>query len=734
MSTVPQTKVLITGESSGAVRAVQSVTREMGAMHSASLRVAGAMQTLAGVGVVAGLAALTKQAIDNADALDELSQRTGIAAEDLSKLQYAANITGVSSEQLAKGLITLNAELAAAAAGNQESAAKFADLGISIRDTDGRVRGAMPVLRDLADAIAELPEGAAQTNAAISIFGSKVGKDFVLALNGGSEALDRFGQELEDLGGVISGDLAKAAGQFNENLDKLRKVSDAVGIAIGNSVVPVLNTLLEKFLAFKKSGATLADVVFGVDLADQAKSNAELFELATKKIAALQEQAKKYREKNKEDNLDLLYEIERQKRLAKNFGSQSAIDSGLKEDQDNAAKRLTLQRKLQTELGNLENLRAEAAGKVNAKIRTDAKGLLDDQLKDAQRLQEALRSAWQATVAEAQKARDESQKLSQSALDIRDKGKQSASEARRSALSPEDQAYLNQREAQALLDEATLNALNAKLAASFKRTDNATKLADQATKDAERAARLIDKIADPETRARAIERVTEAQANAEEARAKIKEQEAATLDERAAAQAQSLQDLQNQIGEIEQKLRGLALEVDIAQAQGKIAEIKAQLDAIPDVTVKKVEIQVQRTGDTGSGDSASGSGGTGDAQLPGLARGGFTGAGGKYQPAGIVHRGEYVLPQEVVQQRGMLAFLERLRRQGLSALPGFADGGLVGRLSLPTLRTATPAAARAAAVFNFPGMGRYETSMNAYDFNRLQRDFARAALQKGGRR
>jgi len=139
-------------------------------------------------------------------------------------------------------------------------------------------------------------------------------------------------------------------------------------------------------------------------------------------------------------------------------------------------------------------------------------------------------------------------------------------------------------------------------------------------------------------------------------------------------------------------------------------------------------------GDTGSGDSASGSGGTGDAQLPGLARGGFTGAGGKYQPAGIVHRGEYVLPQEVVQQRGMLAFLERLRRQGLSALPGFADGGLVGRLSLPTLRTATPAAARAAAVFNFPGMGRYETSMNAYDFNRLQRDFARAALQKGGRR
>lgn len=40
----------------------------------------------------------------------------------------------------------------------------------------------------------------------------------------------------------------------------------------------------------------------------------------------------------------------------------------------------------------------------------------------------------------------------------------------------------------------------------------------------------------------------------------------------------------------------------------------------------------------------------GEVQFPRFADGGFTGRGGKYEPAGIVHRGEYVLPKEQVNQ------------------------------------------------------------------------------------
>ena len=55
--------------------------------------------------------------------------------------------------------------------------------------------------------------------------------------------------------------------------------------------------------------------------------------------------------------------------------------------------------------------------------------------------------------------------------------------------------------------------------------------------------------------------------------------------------------------------------------------------------------------------------------------GGYTGPGGKFEPAGIVHRGEFVLPQEAVRSIG-LARLEHMRSN--HSLPGYASGGLVG--------------------------------------------------------
>lgn len=57
---------------------------------------------------------------------------------------------------------------------------------------------------------------------------------------------------------------------------------------------------------------------------------------------------------------------------------------------------------------------------------------------------------------------------------------------------------------------------------------------------------------------------------------------------------------------------------------------------------------------------------------PGLfAKGGYTGPGGKNEPAGIVHKGEYVFDAETVRRIGIA---------NLEAMRGYANGGLVGRV------------------------------------------------------
>ncbi|WP_288061402.1 phage tail tape measure protein [Rodentibacter caecimuris] len=61
----------------------------------------------------------------------------------------------------------------------------------------------------------------------------------------------------------------------------------------------------------------------------------------------------------------------------------------------------------------------------------------------------------------------------------------------------------------------------------------------------------------------------------------------------------------------------------------------------------------------------------------GFEQGGFTGLGGKYQPAGIVHRGEYVITKEATSRLGV-DYLDYLNYQSRSKPRGFANGGGVG--------------------------------------------------------
>jgi len=66
-------------------------------------------------------------------------------------------------------------------------------------------------------------------------------------------------------------------------------------------------------------------------------------------------------------------------------------------------------------------------------------------------------------------------------------------------------------------------------------------------------------------------------------------------------------------------------------------------------------------------------------RLRGFSSGGYTGPGGKYEPAGIVHRGEYVVPKNMVNQSSGLpnpGFLAQMQQ-----MQGYANGGFVGGIS-----------------------------------------------------
>lgn len=109
-------------------------------------------------------------------------------------------------------------------------------------------------------------------------------------------------------------------------------------------------------------------------------------------------------------------------------------------------------------------------------------------------------------------------------------------------------------------------------------------------------------------------------------------------------------------------LAGVITALIAATTAAQVATIVAQRNAI-------------KNSSSGTG-SAAGSG----MAAVGFSEGGYTGDGGRLEVAGVVHRGEYVVPQPELRDpyvRSVVASIEARRRARITSnrLPGFADGG-----------------------------------------------------------
>ena len=96
-------------------------------------------------------------------------------------------------------------------------------------------------------------------------------------------------------------------------------------------------------------------------------------------------------------------------------------------------------------------------------------------------------------------------------------------------------------------------------------------------------------------------------------------------------------------------------------------------------------IIAQRNAIKNAAPGSSGGGNTGGGQnVVGFSEGGYTGHGGRMEVAGVVHRGEYVVPQPELRDPAVAAMVagiesKRRRRTSVHALPGFAEGGYTGQ-------------------------------------------------------
>lgn len=220
----------------------QEVAEEsMGSISESAIKMAGALAAAwAAIESVGAIITATKEQIDYADSLGDVAARSNQAAEALSAYEYALAFSDASLQDYTAGLQKLEQNMAAASEGSKEQALVFETLGIQLREQDGMLRNSGDVMLDFADVMAGMANGATKTQLAMDVLGKSAGPALLPFLSQGKDGIEEFTAEAEKMGLVVSTEFSNAAGELNDNLDKLGSVTTGLWRSFADGLTPAL--------------------------------------------------------------------------------------------------------------------------------------------------------------------------------------------------------------------------------------------------------------------------------------------------------------------------------------------------------------------------------------------------------------------------------------------------------------------------------------------------------------
>lgn len=393
---------------------------------------------------------------------------------------------------------------------------------------------------------------------------------------------------------------------------------------------------------------------------------------------------------------------------------------------DSAKKRELLQAQLAAQVEKLEAQKLYIATGALDKISAKEKESIDKRVGEQQRLVDAVRSAWQASLKEAESASEKAAGLLDKARQKRASTADKVGNLQNKDLSPEDQAVLATNQGQELLDKGRYAAA----ASNAARLDKRFKDADKYQKQAEEFLQRAETFADKAGNAQLVEDIGNAQASALEAQAKAEQAKAADLTKQAEAQAQTLNALQAQLEKMKADARALEVKVEVADAETKIKGLQGQLDALPANKTVTVTVNAVNAGAPAAPAAPT-------EALPQFAFGGpLPGSAPHDRADNMLYwgtPGEHVMQIPAVRYYGR-AFMDAVNNM---RLPKYAFGGQIGgsaidRLSIPSLSPSSRSdSALAGITLDFGSLGKYDAQAPVSTQREIERVFKRAALQFG---
>ena len=217
-----------------------SANKNINKTQSAMKNLAGAF---AGVFAVRQIVNFANETLALADNIGKVADSIGVQTEFLQRYQFAAQQSGLTTEEFNKGLQNFTKMVGQAQLRTSEAGRSLQKLGVQVKNADGSVRGAEEVFIDLFEAL----DGVGSQFEKNAILADLMGRAGVKLAVMGKDGADAMKELAAAATGIIPEESIRQAEIFNDTMNELKRATllplQKVVIATSNTFLDLLDTI-----------------------------------------------------------------------------------------------------------------------------------------------------------------------------------------------------------------------------------------------------------------------------------------------------------------------------------------------------------------------------------------------------------------------------------------------------------------------------------------------------------
>ena len=234
--------VEISVDSRGVASGLSKVQQQLNAFGQ-KISQAGRTLVIAGAAMTAPLALAVRSFTSYGDQIAKMAKRTGFGVQALSELKFAADLSGLSIEEVENGLKRMSRVIFDAESGLLESKRALESLGISLNKL--KVMAPEQQFETFASAIGSIIDPTTRAALAQEIFG-RSGTMLLPLFAEGADGLKKMREEARKFRVTLSPGVARAAEELDDSITRLHAGLLGMKMEIAKALLPTLSVLIVK--------------------------------------------------------------------------------------------------------------------------------------------------------------------------------------------------------------------------------------------------------------------------------------------------------------------------------------------------------------------------------------------------------------------------------------------------------------------------------------------------------